>query len=64
MATYAVIKDNLVINSIVWDEVSDWAPPAGCILVKTDKVGPGHMYDPDTNTFSAPIIIEEQALGE
>ena len=29
MSTYLVIKDNTVINAVVWDGVSDWTPPEG-----------------------------------
>ena len=29
MSTYLVIKDNTVINAVVWDGVSDWAAPEG-----------------------------------
>ena len=29
MNTYLIIKDEQVINSVVWDGVSDWAPPEG-----------------------------------
>lgn len=29
MSTYLVIKDEQVINTVVWDGVSDWTPPEG-----------------------------------
>ncbi len=29
MSTYLVIKDNTVINTVVWDGESDWAAPEG-----------------------------------
>jgi len=29
MSTYLVIKDNTVINTVVWDGESDWTAPEG-----------------------------------
>ena len=29
MSTYLVIKDNKVVNTVVWDGESDWTPPEG-----------------------------------
>ena len=39
MTTYLVIKDNTVINAVVWDGVSDWTPPEGT----TAEVAPDHV---------------------
>ena len=39
MSTYLVIKDNEVINAVVWDGVSDWTPPEGA----TVELAPAHV---------------------
>ena len=42
MNTYLVIKDNTVINTILWDGESDWAAPEGTtVLVAPAGVGIG-----------------------
>jgi len=42
MSTYLVIKDNKVINTIIWDGESDWTPPEGTtVLVAPAGVGLG-----------------------
>lgn len=39
MAIYAIVNvDNVVENIIVWDEVSEWRPPDGRVLVKAEDV--------------------------
>jgi hypothetical protein len=39
MSGYLVIKDNKVINAVVWDGVSDWTPPEGT----TVELAPAHV---------------------
>lgn len=39
MNTYLVIKDEQVINTVVWDGVSDWTPPEGT----TVELAPAHV---------------------
>lgn len=39
MSGYLVIKDNEVINAVVWDGVSDWTPPEGT----TVELAPAHV---------------------
>lgn len=39
MSTYLVIKDEQVINTVVWDNVSDWTPPEGT----TVELAPAHV---------------------
>ena len=39
MNGYLVIKDNTVINTVVWDGVSDWTPPEGT----TVELAPAHV---------------------
>ncbi len=42
---YAVVRDGVVENVVLWDGESDWAPPEGSILVETAAAGPGDTYD-------------------
>lgn len=48
MIIYAVIENGIVINTVVWDGDSDWAPPNGANLVEVDTevtlVGVGFSY--------------------
>ena len=63
MATYAVIENGVVVNSVEWDGVSPWTPPDGTTLVlapETDYFGPGSTYD-GTN-FIAPIPVPSPAI--
>lgn len=30
---YAIIKDSKVVNTVEWDGVSNWNPPAGCTAI-------------------------------
>ena len=39
MNGYLVIKDNTVINTVVWDGVSDWTAPEGT----TVELAPAHV---------------------
>jgi len=51
---YAVIKDGIVINIVVWDGETEWQPDEG-YAVKTDgSVGIGWLYDGET--FTPPPV--------
>lgn len=55
MHNYAVVENGSVINVVVWDGVSEWAPPDGAIAVDIPDdvpVGIGWLYD--GSTFSQP----------
>ena len=46
--TWAVIAGDTVVNSVVWDGVSDWTPPEGTILESLadwPHVGIGWTYN-------------------
>ena len=57
MENYAVInQDNLVINVVIWDGVTDWPVEQDVIKLPTGSlVGQGFTYDPDIDEFIAPI---------
>ena len=60
---YAQIKDNLVINVIVWDGETPYDPGEGITLVKCpDKVGVGFTYDGKKFTAPAPVEPEPGQL--
>ncbi len=57
MAIYAVIENNTVTNTIVWDGVTAWIQPAGStvIIIPDGAVaGIGYTYDVTTKAFTAP----------
>ena len=39
MNGYLIVKDNTVINTVLWDGVSDWTPPEGT----TVELAPAHV---------------------
>lgn len=43
---YALVRDGVTINVIVWDGVSDYTPPDGCTLVK-EASAPPRAEEPD-----------------
>lgn len=50
---YAIINNqSLVINTIEWDGVTSWKPPAGCTAVASDQAGIGWSYV--NGQFTAP----------
>jgi hypothetical protein len=55
---YAVIKNNVVENMIVWDGVTPYTPPEGTILVASDIAEIGWIYNPETGDITPPIKSE------
>ena len=54
---YAVVKDGVVINRIIWDGVTQYTyPEDGCSLVQSDTADIGDLYDGEN--FTKPIIEE------
>lgn len=35
---YVVIRDGVVENVIIWDGVTDWTPPEGCTVERSDTL--------------------------
>ncbi len=57
MANYAMIENNTVTNTIVWDGVTAWIQPAGStvIIIPDGTVaGIGYTYDATSKAFTAP----------
>lgn len=59
MARFAVIDaEGIVKNVIIWDEVSQWAPPDGHALIKAEEIacGIGWKYENGVFTIPAPSV--------
>jgi hypothetical protein len=58
---WVLVKDNIVVNSIVWDGVSSWTPPDDHELVETTGMenapGPDWLYE--GGIFTPSSIPEE-----
>jgi len=53
---WAVIDSNtnIVVNVVLWDGVSTWSPPEGCIAIQSDVAGIGWIYNPDDGSLTPP----------
>lgn len=55
MDTYAVIESGIVVNTILWDGLSDWTPPPESIAVDiSGNPGVSIGYTYAGGVFSAP----------
>ena len=55
IANYAIVENGTVINTVVWDGVSEWSPPSGSTahpLPAGSPVGIGWTFDGEQ--YSAP----------
>jgi hypothetical protein len=60
---YAVIDGSLVVNTVVWDGVSDWSPPQGSTLVSLSDhpyVGIGWDYVDGQFVDNRPVEEDER----
>lgn len=57
MARHAIVKDNKVVNVVIWDG-AEWLPPRNCMVVNCpdNKCDIGDIYNPEDNTFSKPVV--------
>ncbi len=44
MDRYAIIKDGVVINVIIWDGKSNWKAPEGAQMTQSDSLNNGDIY--------------------
>lgn len=62
MGNYAMMSGNSVSNIIVADNKEATETALNCVLIEItpeNPAGMGWTYDPETGTFSAPIVEEE-----
>lgn len=57
---YAVVRDGIVENVVLWDGESDWASPDGASLVLDggQVASPGDTWDGDGFTRAVPVAAE------
>ena len=59
---YAVIdKSNRVINVIVWDGLTEWQPPSGCMVKETQEASIGDFWMEDLQDYVRPLSILKPA---
>jgi hypothetical protein len=64
MSNYALIRNNEVLNVIVADDDADFLEHLRSfhnadLIIQSDTAGIGFIYDPETNTFSKPVVVAE-----
>lgn len=64
MPNYALIRNNQVLNVIVADDDADFLEHLRSfhnadLIIQSDIAGIGFTYDPETNTFSRPVVVAE-----
>jgi hypothetical protein len=58
---YAVVKDALVVNTIMWDGVTPCQPPEGCEFVAVGDSGAGIGWSYVNGQFIPPPPEPDQA---
>jgi hypothetical protein len=67
MPTFAMMNGNTVENIIMADNKEETEAALRCTLVELTAENPagiGWSYDPETGTFSAPPVVEEEPINE
>ncbi len=63
MANYAVLKDNVVVNIIVWDgDKKSWKPESEFTtaeIKESDFADLEYIYDATSDSFISPKITDE-----
>ena len=59
MGGWAVVKNGKVVNTVLWDGITNYDPGEGCILININgqSVEPGHLYD-GSQFYSIPATSE------
>lgn len=42
---FAVVENGIVVNVVLWDGETDWQPPEGANLVRSDTLSQGDVVD-------------------
>jgi|TARA_R110002033_G_scaffold100449_1_gene148866 hypothetical protein len=61
MATYAVVKNGVVDNMIVWDGVREFSIPDSELIAATESARIGGSWDGNVFTFVEPPVPEPTA---
>ena len=56
MNNYAIVKNNIVINLIVWDGIAEFSPDVGEVIIAPNGVVIGWGYE--NGEFIAPPIVQ------
>lgn len=65
MNKYAVVKNGTVINIIVWDGITEWAPEDGKAIQVSENIGIGWSYAKGEFTAPpAPEVTREQMVAQ
>ena len=59
---YAMVKDNVVINVVLWDgDLAKWQPPTdGTIMIPNEWVGPGDWYEEAEQRFYRSLPTNDE----
>lgn len=57
---YAIVESNTVVNTVLWDGESPWAPPEGTEAVEAEG-GAAIGWTYDGVSFQPPPVVEEVA---
>lgn len=62
---FAVVdSDGIIINMVVWDGESEWAPPEGTTAIDAGESGCGIGWTYKDGVFTAPPLTDEQIAAQ
>ena len=62
---FAVVdSDGIIVNMVVWDGESEWAPPAGTIAIDAGESGCAIGWTYKDGVFSAPPLTDDQIAAQ
>ena len=74
MANYAVVKDNVVLNLVEWDGVTEYSVPEGDFILSDGNAYIGGAYDggefspmpiaEDTGTYAEKRVFEYPSIND
>lgn len=64
--TYAMVKDNVVYNTILWDgNLQTWQPPDdGTFVIENNAVSIGDWWEESERRFYRPIPNNDDIINE
>ncbi len=62
---FAVVdSDGVIVNMVVWDGESEWAPPEGTTAIDAGESGCGIGWTYKDGVFSAPPLTDDQIAAQ